>query len=101
MALQNFILFWIAIVLITASQSFLGYLASSGNGVTTRTVGFSSLIVAVAVILLILERYTVKKEGYFPDYQKDYCRSMTYGKVVGGAVYASDPYNTPGLGWLP
>ena len=100
MAVQNFILFWIAITLIVGTQSFIGYLSKSGGGVTSRVVGYSSIAMAAAIILLVMERYIIKKENYFPDYQKDYCRSMTHGKVVGGTVYASDPGNTPGLGWI-
>jgi hypothetical protein len=97
MSWKNSLVFWLAVVLIAVVQT---YAIGSRSSVTPRSTLVTGIVVWIGIILLILSRFGVL-EGYYPDYQKDYCKAMRCGQVVGGAVYASDPGNTPGLGWLP
>lgn len=57
-------------------------------------------IVAIAglVTLSIMYGRAKRKETY--DYNQENPNALVTGYNVSGTVYASDPYATPGLGWV-
>jgi len=63
---------------------------------------FSPILFIIALTLIsvrtIREKYVGNETGN--EMENEYPYAMDHGQVVGGAVYASDPENDPGLGWV-
>lgn len=56
------------------------------------------MLFTVIIVLGVLYRRKRLKETY--DYDQENPNALITGKNIAGTVYASDPDNVPGLGWI-
>lgn len=64
-------------------------------------------ILIFLITILIIQIFTyvkiLKREKYDPyayNYNKENPNALIQGELVGGTVYALEPDNAPGLGWI-
>ena len=62
---------------------------------TNLKVKFISFISIIFLLFYFLEK---KVENY--DYEEENPNALVKGKNIAGTVYADDPENVPGLGWI-
>jgi hypothetical protein len=67
--------------------------------VTSPVHAVSNLIMLVLLILFSV-LYGERKEKEKYDYDRENPNALVHGDLIAGTVYASDPGNTPGLGWI-
>ena len=88
------IIFWLGVFLFIVGDATL---FSMCNNINSEVLFYFFLINAIALVMVIVS-WTMKKK----EQEKYNERSMYIsGQPIAGTVWASDPHNTPGLGWLP
>ena len=88
------VIFWLGVFLFLVGHTAL---FSMRNNINDEVLFYLFLIDAIALVMVIVS-WTMKKKE-----QEKYNDGSMYisGQPIAGTVWASDPYNTPGLGWLP
>ena len=90
------VIFWLAVILLVVGNASLFSLRRKING---EVLLFFFLIVVISLALFITSWSMNKNE------REKYNRGSGYsvytsGTPIAGTVWASDPRNTPGLGWV-
>lgn len=57
-------------------------------------------LVLLSVLIFIIVLYIKRKKSEDYDYDEENPHALVSGENIAGTVYASEPDNTPGLGWI-